>query len=113
MNDELTISEQILVLRRELNQQLLEVANGQDTIENAEDLFKLVGELECAYLHSCEYQLTNGESAKYCLLKHLAAAYILACEVDGNPDDSGAVMDIVKKLTDNVISPCQSCDDQL
>lgn len=113
MDTELTISAQILVLRRELNQQLLELANGRESVENAEDLFKLVGELECAYLHSCEYQLTNGESAKYCLLKHLAAAYVLACEVDGSPEDSGAVMDIVRKLTDNVIIPCQSCNDQL
>lgn len=100
------ISEQLLALRRERNSQLLDAVDGKLTVENLDDLFKLVGELECAYLHS----LDDAENSRYCLLKHLACAYVLSCEVDG---DTALLNEIVRKTSDNTIYACRSCQERL
>ena len=100
------ISEQLLALRRERNAQLLDAVDGRLTVENLDDLFKLVGELECAYLHS----LDDAENSRYCLLKHLACAYVLSCEVDGN---TAFLNEIVRKASNNAIYACKSCLDRL
>lgn len=102
----MNISEQLLVLRRERNAQLLDAVDGKLLVENLDDLFKLVGELECAYLHS----LDDAENSRYCLLKHLACAYALSCEVDG---DTALLNEIVRKTSDNTIYACRSCQERL
>lgn len=99
-------NEQLLALRRERNAQLLDAVNGSLTVDNLDDLFKLVGELECAYLHS----LDDAENSRYCLLKHLACAYVLSCEVDG---DTAFLNEIVRKTSDNTIYACRSCQERL
>ena len=102
----MNISEQLLVLRRERNAQLLDAVEGELTVENLDDLMKLVGELECAYLHS----LDDAENSRYCLLKHLACAYVLSCEVDG---DTVLVSEIIREVSDNTIYACKSCLERL
>lgn len=94
------------MLRRERNSQLLDAVDGKLTVENLDDLFKLVGELECAYLHS----LDDAENSRYCLLKHLACAYVLSCEVDG---DTAILGEIVRKTSNNTIYACRSCQERL
>ena len=100
------ISEQLLALRRERNAQLLDAVNGSLTVDNLDDLFKLVGELECAYLHSID----DAVNSRYCLLKHLACAYVLSCEVDG---DTALLNEIVRKTSGNTIYACRSCLERL
>ena len=102
----MNISEQLLALRRERNAQLLDAVDGNITVDNLDDLFKLVGELECAYLHG----LDDTEKSRYCLLKHLACAYVLSCEVDG---DTALLSEIVRKTSDNTIYACRSCQERL
>ena len=102
----MSISEQLLTLRRERNAQLLDAVNGELTVENLDDLFKLVGELECAYLHSRD----DTENSRYCLLKHLACAYVLSNEVDG---DTAFLNEIVREVSDDAIYACKSCHERL
>lgn len=102
----MNISKQLLVLRRERNSQLLDAVDGNLTVDNLDDLFKLVGELECAYLHS----LDDAENSRYCLLKHLACAYVLSCEVDG---DTALLSEITRKASNNTIYACKSCLERL
>lgn len=99
-------SEKIQALRRERNAQLLDAVNGDITVENLDDLMKLVGELECAYLHS----LDDAENSRYCLLKHLACAYVLSCEVDG---DTALLSEIVREVSNDAIYACRSCLERL
>ena len=105
-NLDMNISEKLLALRRERNSQLLDAVNGELSVENLDDLFKLVGELECAYLHS----LDDAENSRYCLLKHLACAYVLSCEVDG---DTALLSEIIREVSNNTISACKSCLERL
>lgn len=98
----MNISEQLLALRRERNSQLLDAIDGNLTVENLDDLLKLVGELECAYLHS----LDDTENSRYCLLKHLACAYVLSCEVDG---DTALLSEIIREASNDTIYACKSC----
>ena len=102
----MNISEQLLALRRERNAQLLDAVDGNLTVENLDDLMKLVGELECAYLHS----LDGAENSRYCLLKHLACAYVLSCEVDG---DTALVSEIIREVSGGIIYACKSCLERL
>ena len=102
----MNISEQLLMLRRERNSQLLDAVDGKLTVENLDDLFKLVGELECAYLHS----LDDAENSRYCLLKHLACAYVLSCEVDG---DTALLSETIREASNNTIYACKSCLERL
>ena len=102
----MSISEQLLTLRRERNAQLLDAVNGELTVENLDDLMKLVGELECAYLHSRD----DAENSRYCLLKHLACAYVLSCEVDG---DIALLSEIIREVSNNTIYACKSCLERL
>ena len=94
------------MLRRERNSQLLDAVDGKLTVENLDDLLKLVGELECAYLHS----LDDAENSRYCLLKHLACAYVLSCEVDG---DTALLSEIIREASNNTIYACRSCQERL
>lgn len=102
----MNMSEKLLILRRLRNQQLLEAVNGELNIQNLDDLMRLVGELECAYLHS----LDDTEQSQYCLLKHLSTAYVLSCEVDG---DIELLMEIIRDATDGMVYACQSCEARL
>lgn len=105
-NQSMNISEKIQALRRERNAQLLDAVEGNITVENLDDLFKLVGELECAYLHSRD----DAENSRYCLLKHLACAYVLSGEVDG---DTAILSEIIREVSGGIIYACKSCLERL
>lgn len=105
-NLDMNITEQLLALRRERNAQLLDAVDGKLIVDNLDDLLKLVGELECAYLHS----LDDAENSRYCILKHLATAYVLSCEVDG---DTELLSEIIRKASNNTIYACKSCLERL
>lgn len=102
----MNISEKIQALRRERNAQLLDAVDGELAVENLDDLFKLVGELECAYLHSRD----DAENSRYCLLKHLACCYVLSCELDG---DIELLSEIIREASNNTIYACKSCLERL
>lgn len=105
-NLDMDITEQLLALRRERNAQLLDAVEGNLAVENLDDLFKLVGELECAYLHSID----DAENSRFCLLKHLACSYVLSCEVDG---DIELLSEIIRRASNNTIYACKSCLERL
>lgn len=105
-NLSMNITEQLLALRRERNAQLLDAVDGNLSVDNLDDLMKLVGELECAYLHS----LDDAENSRYCILKHLATAYVLSCEVDG---DIELLSEIIRGASNNTIYACKSCLERL
>lgn len=98
------ISEQIQEERRRRNAQLQEFVEGKSEVYNAEDLMRLVGELNAAYNH-CVASLA-GDGDIYCLLKHLSTSVILSGEVDG---DATAIYQMLSALTDGKIEPCSAC----
>lgn len=101
------IAEQIQEERRRYNNLLHKAVKKEIEVYNTEDLFRIVGELNCAYNH-CVASIA-GDGDIYCLLKHLATAVILAGEVDGEGE---ALYQIVDTLTDGVVAPCKACHDE-
>lgn len=92
--------------RREANQALLNYLNDSLEVYNAEDLMRLVGELNCVHNH-IEASLVDEDHDIYCIIKHLSTAIILAGECYRN---------IVKRLygvfgilSDGKIRPCSAC----
>ena len=79
------------------------------TVYNAEDLFRIVGELNAVHNHICS-MLASEHLNIYCCLKHLATAYVLANEIDYNCQ---GIMNIVELITDGKIKACQSCSDDV
>lgn len=101
------VAERIQEERRRYNNLLLQAVQKKIEVYNTEDLFRIVGELNCAYNH-CIASLA-GDGDIYCILKHLATSVILAGEVDGNANE---LYQIVDTLTDGVVAPCKACHDE-
>lgn len=95
--------------RRRYNKMLDDYIAGKVDVYNAEDLWKICGELNATYNHICS-MLASEHLNIYCCLKHLATAYVLANEVDG---DCQNIMNIVELITDGKIKACQSCSDDV
>ena len=92
-------------LRRKYNNILNDVATGELTEYNGEDLVRLVGTLEAAYNHCLVSMTSDGDI--YCLLKHISYAIILAGEMDvPEVEDLYEIMTII---SDGRIEPCSSC----
>lgn len=92
-------------LRRKYNNILNDVAKGELTEYNGEDLVRLVGTLEAAYNHCLVSMTSDGDI--YCLLKHISYAIILAGEMDvPEVEDLYEIMTII---SDGRIEPCSSC----
>lgn len=95
--------------RRRYNKMLDDYIAGKIDVYNAEDLYRCVGELNATYNHICS-MLASEHLNIYCCLKHLATAYVLANEVDG---DCQNIMNIVELITNGKIKACQSCSDDV
>lgn len=95
--------------RRRYNEMLDDYIAGKIDVYNAEDLYRCVGELNATYNHICS-MLASEHLNIYCCLKHLATAYVLANEVDG---DCQNIMNIVELITNGKIKACQSCSDDV
>ena len=80
-----------------------------ETLYNAEDLFRIVGELNATHNHICS-MLASEHLNIYCCLKHLATAYVLANEIEYNCQ---GIMNIVELITNGKIKACQSCSDDV
>ena len=92
-------------LRRKYNNILNDVANGEEKEYNGEDLARLVGTLEAAYIHCLVSLASDGDI--YCLLKHISYAIILAGEMDA--PDVEELYEIMTIISDGRIEPCSSC----
>ena len=107
----LNIDDLVQTLRRRRNKELEEAVNGERYIYNLEDQMRLVGELNATHNHICSVLAADHEEANiYCCLKHMATAYVLSNEVDG---DCQGIMNIVELITDGKIKACQSCSDDV
>ena len=95
--------------RRRYNKMLDDYIAGKIDVYNAEDLWKICGEMNATYNHICS-MLASEHLNIYCCLKHLATAYVLANEVDG---DCQGIMNIVELITNGKIKACQSCSDDV
>lgn len=95
--------------RRRYNKMLDDYIAGKIDVYNSEDLFRLVGELNATYNHIIS-MLASEHLNIYCCLKHLATAYVLANEVDG---DCQNIMNIVELITNGKIKACQACSDDV
>ena len=84
-------------------------ALSSDNMYNAEDLFRIIGELSAVHNHICS-MLASEHLNIYCCLKHLATAYVLANEIDYNCQ---GIMNIVELITNGKIKACQSCSDDV
>lgn len=91
--------------RRFYNQALHAYVKGDSDEYNAEDLMRLVGQLEAAYNHVLAAIAADGDI--YCVLKHLSYAIVLAGEMD-EPNVS-ALYDIMSVVTNGRIEACSSC----
>lgn len=100
-----TAAEMIRAERRKYNNLLKDVVEGRAEEYNSEDLMRLVGTLEGAYNHCLASIAADGD--RYCLIKHLSYAIILAGELD-RPDVE-PLYDIIAVITNGRIEPCQSC----
>ena len=92
-------------LRRKYNNILNDVANGEGSEYNGEDLVRLVGTLEAAYNHTLVSLTSDGDI--YCLLKHISYAIILAGEMDVPEVED--LYDAMTIISDGRIEPCSSC----
>lgn len=107
----LNIDDLVQTLRRRRNKELEEFVNGERYVYNGEDAMRLVGELNATHNHICSVLAADHDSANiYCCLKHMATAYVLSNEVDG---DCKEVMDIIELLTNGKIKACQACSDDV
>ena len=95
--------------RRRYNKMLDDYIAGKIDVYNAEDLWKICGEMNATYNHICS-MLASEHLNIYCCLKHLATAYVLANEVDG---DCQNIMNIVELITNGKIKACQACSDDV
>lgn len=96
--------------RRAANKDLLSFIHGEKKIKNAEDLKRLVGQLECTHDHLVTAILSDGDI--YCAIKHLSAAQELLTELT----DWDKYVIVGKQLwgafgfiSNNKIRPCSSC----
>ena len=103
------IADLVQETRRIYNKMLDDYIGGALYVYNGEDLFRLVGELNATYNHIIS-MLASEHLNIYCCLKHLATAYVLANEVDG---DCQGIMNIVELITNGKIKACQSCSDDV
>ena len=107
----LNIDDLVQTLRRRRNKELEEAVNGERYIYNLEDAMRLVAELNATHNHICSVLAADHDEANiYCCLKHMATAYVLSNEVDG---DCKEVMDIIELLTNGKIKACQACSDDV
>ena len=95
--------------RRRYNKMLDDYVAGKIDVYNSEDLFRVVAEMNATYNHICS-MLASEHLNIYCCLKHLATAYVLANEVDG---DCQNIMNIVELITNGKIKACQACSDDV
>lgn len=103
------IADLVQTVRRIYNKMLDDYIAGKIDVYNAEDLWKICGELNATYNHICS-MLASEHLNIYCCLKHLATAYVLANEVDGDCQD---IMNIVELITNGKIKACQACSDDV
>ena len=103
------IADLVQEARRTYNKMLDDYIGEALDVYNGEDLFRLVGELNATYNHIIS-MLASEHLNIYCCLKHLATAYVLANEVDG---DCQGIMNIVELITNGKIKACQSCSDDV
>ena len=97
--------------RRYLNNILLDLHTGSQTIKNSEDLLRAVGELNAAYRHLKTAQAVwdqddKVEQAMFCVYKHLATAIVQIEEIDGS---TSLVYDVIDQLSDGKITACGAC----
>lgn len=100
-----TVAEMIREERRKYNNLLKDVVEGRAEEYNSEDLMRLVGTLEAAYNHCLASIAADGD--RYCLIKHLSYATILAGELD-HPDVE-PLYDIIAVITDGRVEACAAC----
>ena len=93
-------------LRRHYNNLLVGVVEGNKTEYNIGDLARLLGELECLYMHLLEW-ISSGDSALLCCLKHATCSLILAGEMDEPNLDP--IYEILVLISNGVVQSCQSC----
>lgn len=93
-------------LRRKYNNLLVQVVEGHKTEYNIADLARLLGELECLYLHLHEW-VASGDSSLLCCLKHGSCALILAGEMD--EPELEPFYELLAIISNGIIEPCQSC----
>lgn len=103
------IADLVQTVRRIYNKMLDDYIAGKIDVYNAEDLWKICGEMNATYNHICS-MLASEHLNIYCCLKHLATAYVLANEIDGDCQD---IMNIVELITNGKIKACQSCSDDV
>ena len=97
--------------RRYLNNILLDLHTGSQTVKNSEDLLRAVGELNAAYRHLKTAQAVwdqddKVEQAMFCVYKHLATAIVQIEEIDGS---TSLVYDVIDQLSDGKITACGAC----
>lgn len=92
--------------RREANYSLLSYIRGDEETYNAEDLMRLVGELNSIHNH-IEAALVDEDHDIYCIIKHLSTSIILAGECYRNIERR--LYGAFGILTDGRIRPCSAC----
>ena len=98
--------------RRYLNNILLDLHTGSQTVKNSEDLLRAVGELNAAYRHLKTAQAVwdqedKLEQATFCIYKHLATAIVHIEEID---ESTSLVYEAIGILSDGKIMACGACD---
>lgn len=101
-----TAAEKTRELRRYYNNILVSVVEGNRKEYNIGDLARLVGELECLYMHLLEW-VSSEDSALLCCLKHATCALVLMGEMD--EPDLEPIYVILALISNGVIQTCQSC----
>lgn len=103
--------------RRAVNKNVaLAIANEiTGELVNAEDQFRLIGNLNALYEHCMTVRAIGvsdikPEHALFCIVKHLSTAIVQAEEANYNTSD---LYEALKVLTNNAIAPCQACIDDM
>lgn len=91
--------------RRMRNKMLVQCLAGEMLVDNIDDLFRLVGELNACHNHIGE-ALASDEPDIFCILKHLATAIVLTGEVD---NDSKRLYEAVAEFSGGIVKACNEC----